>query len=93
MLMKGYRQDYTTLTVPFVQLVQQNMFEVYDQDPLMHPWNVGSGPMYLFADQIPVLSIGVVHSGSNAHSPNENILVDDFKQGQILIARLIEKME
>ena len=53
----------------------------------------GSGSMNLFADHIPILSIGVVHTDSNAHSPNERIKVDDFKQGQISIARLMEKME
>ncbi len=90
---KGYRPAYTPLTDPFVQVVKQSMREVYNQDPIIHPWNAGSGPMYLFADHIPVLSIGVGHTGSNAHSPNENIFMDDFKQGQILIARLMENME
>ena len=49
--------------------------------------------MYLFIDHMPILSIGVGNSSSNAHSPDENIFIDDFKKGQIVKARLMENME
>ncbi len=88
----GYPPASTPLTDPFVQVVKTTMNEVYGHDPLLHPWNPGSGPLYLFADYVPVLSIGVGNPGSNAHSPNENIEVIDFKSGQICIAHLMENM-
>ncbi len=71
------------------------MHEVYNQDPIIHLWKqeAGSGSMNLFEDHIPILSIGVAHTNNNVHSPNERIKVDDFKQGQISIARLMEKMK
>jgi acetylornithine deacetylase/succinyl-diaminopimelate desuccinylase-like protein len=89
---EGYRPAFTPLSVPFVALLKEVMLEVYGHEPLIHPWSPGSGPLYLFADHIPVLSIGVGNAGSRAHAPNENINVGDFKQGQVCIARLIEKL-
>jgi acetylornithine deacetylase/succinyl-diaminopimelate desuccinylase-like protein len=90
---EGYSPAYTPLTEPFVTTVKNTIQEVYQHEPIIHPWSAGSGPLYLFSDHVPVLSIGVGNAGSNAHSPNENIILDDFKQGQICIARLIEAME
>ena len=89
---EGYAPAYTPLTDPFVSTVKNTMQEVYQHEPIVHPWSAGSGPLYLFSDHVPVLSIGVGNAGSNAHSPNENIILEDFKQGQICIARLIESM-
>ncbi len=88
---EGYPAAFTPLTDPFVQVVEETMIEVYGHEPWIHPWSPGSGPLHLFAE-IPVLSIGVGNAESNAHSPNENIEVEDFKLGQICIARLMEKM-
>ncbi len=89
---EGYRPAFTPLSVPFVELLKEAMVEVYGHEPIIHPWSPGSGPLYLFADHMPVLSIGVGNAGSRAHAPNENIKVEDFKQGQVCIARLMEKM-
>jgi len=90
---EGYSPAYTPLTEPFVITVRNTLQEIYQHEPIIHPWSAGSGPLYLFSDHVPVLSIGVGNASSNAHSPNENIILDDFKQGQICIARLIEEME
>ncbi|MHA1331004.1 MAG: M20/M25/M40 family metallo-hydrolase [Candidatus Hodarchaeales archaeon] len=89
---EGYKPAYTSLENPFVTLVRNTMEEVYNHEPLLHPWSPGSGPMHLFSDSLPVLSIGVGNPESNAHSPNENIEVGDFKKGQKFIARLLENM-
>ena len=90
---EGYAPAYTPLTDPFVTTVQKVITEIYNHNPLVHPWSPGSGPMYLFSDLVPVVSIGVGNAGSNAHSPNENIEVSDFKKGQLCIGRLIETMQ
>ncbi|MFX1285606.1 MAG: M20/M25/M40 family metallo-hydrolase [Promethearchaeota archaeon] len=89
---EGYRPAFTPLSVPFVGLLKETMFEVYGHTPIIHPWSPASGPLYLFADHIPVLSIGVAHAGSRGHAPNENIKVEDFKQGQVCLAKLMENM-
>ena len=89
---EGYPAAYTPISDPFVTIVEQATAEVYSHTPVVHPWNPGSGPLYLFADHVPTVSIGVANAGSNAHSPNENISVADFKQGQLRIARIIEMM-
>lgn len=89
---EGYPPAFTLLSDPFVQVVKETMVEVYGHDPIIHPWSPASGPLYLFADHIPVLSIGVANAGSNGHAPNENIEIEDFKRGQICIAKLMEKI-
>lgn len=42
----------------------------------------GGGPMSLFGNlfNIPIVSLGVSYSGSNVHSPNENIRLKDLEQ-------------
>ncbi len=87
---EGYPAAYTPISAPFVSTVEQATADIYHHSPVVHPWNPGSGPLYLFADHVPTVSIGVGNSKSNAHSPNENINVDDFKQGQLCIVRIIE---
>jgi acetylornithine deacetylase/succinyl-diaminopimelate desuccinylase-like protein len=89
---EGYRPAFTPLSDPFIGLVRETMAEVYGHDPIVHPWSPASGPLYLFADHVPVVSIGVSNAGSKGHAPNENIEVEDFKRGKICIARLIEKI-
>ncbi|MFX0092365.1 MAG: M20/M25/M40 family metallo-hydrolase [Candidatus Hodarchaeota archaeon] len=89
---EGYSPGHTPLSDPFVSLLKTCMTEVYAHEPIVHPWNPGSGPIYLFTNQLPVLSIGVGNAGSSAHGPNENIEIGDFKLGQICIARVIERM-
>lgn len=89
---EGYPPAFTSLSDPFVGLLKEAMAEVYRHDPIIHPWSPASGPLYLFADHIPTLSIGIANAGSHGHAPNENIEVEDFKLGQTCIARLMEKM-
>jgi len=89
---EGYPPAYTPLNSPFVRIVKEVVSEVYNHEPVIHPWSPGSGPLYLFSDLMPVLSIGVGNKGSNAHSPDENINLGDFKQGQLCIARLLQRM-
>ena len=47
------------------------------------PTAAGSGPMYPLCEGlgIPAVSFGVGYSGSNEHSPNENIRIQDYVEG------------
>ncbi|WP_455463495.1 M20/M25/M40 family metallo-hydrolase [Candidatus Hodarchaeum mangrovi] len=89
---EGYKPAYTPLDNPFVKVVKKTISEIYLHEPILHPWNPGSGPLYLFTEHLPVLSIGVGNPASNSHSPNENIEVNDFLRGQKCIARLMENI-
>ncbi|MFW9777713.1 MAG: M20/M25/M40 family metallo-hydrolase [Candidatus Heimdallarchaeota archaeon] len=89
----GYSPAYTDISHPFVQHLAKTMAEVYGHEPVVHPWSPGSGPLYLFTEYVPMLSIGVAYPGSNGHSPNENLVLEDFKMGQLCIARLLESMD
>ncbi len=51
----------------------------------------GSGPMYLFGDHMPVVSLGSGNANSNAHAPNENIYVDDFIDGMKMIVNVLDE--
>jgi acetylornithine deacetylase/succinyl-diaminopimelate desuccinylase-like protein len=54
---------------------------VFDQDPVIAPMMLGTGPMSYIAAElgIPTVSPAGVHRpDSNIHAPNENCRVDDF---------------
>jgi acetylornithine deacetylase/succinyl-diaminopimelate desuccinylase-like protein len=55
--------------------------DTWDQVPVMYPWYAGSGPIYPLSTKldIPVIFAGATwHPDARAHSPNENILVEDY---------------
>lgn len=76
---------------PFVETLRASMRETYGKDGVYHPLAAGSGPMHAVAGQlgIPCVSIGCGYDGSRAHSPNENIRLEDFLRGAQAIAGII----
>jgi len=86
----GYPPSKTAITEPFVALCKEANLKVYNHEPAIQPTSGGSGPMYLFGDHMPVVSLGCGHAESNSHAPNENIYIDDFLKGMKMIATLIE---
>ncbi|HEY3268421.1 MAG TPA: M20/M25/M40 family metallo-hydrolase [Armatimonadota bacterium] len=67
---------------------------VSERPAYLTPMAPYSGPFHLFADElgIPLCSAGCVsYEGSRAHSPNENVRVDDWFAGIRFIASLIEE--
>lgn len=87
----AFRSD---LDHPFVKLNQQVANEVYTAEKVrLIPNMPGGGPMKQFSDSIhaPIVMVGIHYSGSHPHSPNENIRLDDFKQGTYFLARLLEE--
>jgi len=83
----------TPLDHPFVDLVVETSREVYGQEPVVYPTMAGTGPMYVLCQQfdIPCVSVGVGHSDSRNHAPNENILLEDFYQGILHLAAILER--
>lgn len=76
---------------PFIQLVVQTAAEVYGMPQLINPIVGGSGPNYAFIHGLglPVATAGIGYPGSNAHAPNENIVIDNFVLGARHTARIL----
>ncbi len=88
----GYPPAKTPVDHPFISVVNEANKEVFGHDIVVHPTNPGSGPLYLFKEFVPMVSIGIGDFGSRAHSPNESIKVENFINGTKRIISLIEKM-
>jgi acetylornithine deacetylase/succinyl-diaminopimelate desuccinylase-like protein len=89
----GERPARTDPDDPFVKLVVDTAREVYDKEMIVHPMNGGSGPSYPFVHDLnlPVATAGVGYPGSRAHAPNENLRLDNFKDGIRHTARILER--
>jgi acetylornithine deacetylase/succinyl-diaminopimelate desuccinylase-like protein len=79
---------------PLVQSLVDSAKEVYGREPLIWPMSGGSGPNYLFSHDIgvPIVTLGVGYSGSRIHAPNENIRVNDFRNGMRHMAALLMRL-
>lgn len=79
---------------PLVQSLVDAAKDVYGREPLMWPMSGGSGPNYLFSHDIgvPIVTLGVGYSGSRIHAPNENIRINDFRNGMRHMAALLMRL-
>jgi acetylornithine deacetylase/succinyl-diaminopimelate desuccinylase-like protein len=84
---------------PFVQTVVRALRDTYATEPLITPSSSGSGPVGSFVLPPPrglglqIACIGTGYPDSRAHSPNENIRLDDVRSHMHVIARLLELYE
>lgn len=79
---------------PFILLAAQLAPEVYGHELDIDPLGGGSSPIYAFAGplgNIPVLWAGVGGPDGRAHSPDENIVIENFHKGARYIARIIDQ--
>jgi len=90
----GYEAAKTNPRSEIVKVGVESAREVYNLDPIVYPISSGSGPMYLFVNnlRIPMISVGVGYYDSRSHSPNENIRLEDFKLGIKHIVRIIDML-
>ncbi len=68
--------------------------DTWGQTPVIFPWTAGSGPMYPLSTMldIPVISAGATwHPDARAHSPNENIIEQDYFDDLLFTAHLIAR--
>ncbi len=77
---------------PFARAVVAAAGQVYGAQPVVKPLMAGTGPMYELCQRwgIPAVGSGVGWAGSRSHSPNENINLEDFRQGIHHMAWVIE---
>jgi acetylornithine deacetylase/succinyl-diaminopimelate desuccinylase-like protein len=86
---KAYRSDFSH---PFISHVMETAKEVYGKDGVLAPNSAGTGPMFEFGEklQLPIVSTGVGWVGSKAHAPNESIRLQDFEDGIVHMAYMIQ---
>lgn len=89
---EGYPAAKTPVDHPFVKIVAKATQQVFGHQLRVHLTNPGSGPLFLFKNYVPFVSIGVGDHDSRAHSPNESILVDNFSKSTKRVAVIIEEM-
>ncbi|MBI2976600.1 MAG: M20/M25/M40 family metallo-hydrolase, partial [Chloroflexi bacterium] len=91
----GERPGRTDPDDPFVKLTIEAAREAYGSEVVIVPMVGGSGPNHVFLDtlKVPIVSAGVGYPGGQAHAPNENIVIDNFRTGTKHTARIIEKMK
>ncbi len=68
--------------------------DIWGQEPIMLPWLPGSGPLYPLSAMlgIPVVFAGATwHPNMRAHSPNENILLEDYFTSMRFTATFIDQ--
>ena len=82
----------TPVDHPFVQLVADAAYRAYGQPLVIQPTSPGSGPRAVFSEwtAMPIVGLGVGHIGSAIHAPNENIVLEDYRDGIKHIAAIIE---
>jgi len=78
---------------PLVDAVVRAARRIYDEEPVVKPLMAGTGPMYELCQRwgLPAVGAGVGHAASRSHSPNENIRLEDLRQGIKHIALLLEE--
>lgn len=78
---------------PFIVLTRETAEAIYQRPYQMEPLAGGSSPIYAFAGplgNIPVVSAGIGYADSRAHSPDENMRIEDFINGTRHLARILE---
>jgi acetylornithine deacetylase/succinyl-diaminopimelate desuccinylase-like protein len=78
---------------PLVRAVVAAAQRAYGAEPVVLPLMAGTGPMYELCQRwgIPAAGSGVGWSGSRGHSPNENVRLEDLRQGIQHIALIIDE--
>jgi len=90
-LSDGYRPFRTPANAAFVERVRRSFKKVYGVEPVVHPVQAASGPMWdlVSAVQAPLVSFGIGYASDNVHGFNENIRLADYVEGILLVVELI----
>ncbi|MFW9935252.1 MAG: M20/M25/M40 family metallo-hydrolase [Candidatus Thorarchaeota archaeon] len=89
---EGYSAAKTPVDHPFVNIVNKANQAIFGHTIRIHPTCPGSGPLYLFKDYVPMISIGIGDHDSRAHSPNESVLIENYIKSMKRIAVIIDEM-
>jgi acetylornithine deacetylase/succinyl-diaminopimelate desuccinylase-like protein len=78
---------------PLVGAVVEAARQAYDTEPVVKPLMAATGPMYELCQRwgLPAAGAGIGWAGSRGHSPNENVRLDDLRQGIKHIALIMNE--
>jgi acetylornithine deacetylase/succinyl-diaminopimelate desuccinylase-like protein len=90
----GYDAARVDPDAPFVKLVADTAWDVYDKPAIVAPTSGGSGPMASFVQHLgmPIANVGIGYPDSGPHAPNEHIRIEDFLRGMKQTARVFLRM-
>ncbi len=73
----------TPFDAPIVDVVVETAEEIHGIPPIVLPTMAATGPMHVVCGQFgtPAVGTGIGHARGNSHGPNENILLEDYRQG------------
>ena len=86
---EAYPAAKTPVDHPFVDIVNQANNAIYGHDLRIHITSPASGPLYLFKEHVPMVSIGVSDYDARQHAPNESIKIDNFHLAMQRIATIL----
>jgi acetylornithine deacetylase/succinyl-diaminopimelate desuccinylase-like protein len=92
-LLSGERPARTPVTDPLVEVVRRAVMDAYGQEPLIVPTMEGTGPLYPFVATLglPTADIGIGYPDTRIHAPDENIRIEDFRNGTKAVAALLQR--
>ncbi len=92
-LLSGERPARTPVSDPLVEVVRRAVVDVYSREPLIVPTMAGTGPLYPFVATLglPTADIGIGYPDTRIHAPDENIRIEDFRNGTKAVAALLQR--
>lgn len=79
-VMASSRPNRTEPDHPFVNLVARTARDVYGTEPVIEPYTQWIGNQGVLAG-LPIVGVGVSRADSGIDGPNENIRIDDYRNG------------
>lgn len=82
----------TSYKDPFAQAAIKAAEKVYGKKPVVELGSPGTGPLYIFTRRykMPSVDIGVSAMDGGIHAPNENLKLENLKNGILWIAETME---
>lgn len=79
---------------PVVSAAKQAALLVYGKPPVIAPTQGGSGPMHPFKKylNLPMVAFGVGYWDSSNHGPNENIRLEDYRNGIKMVMEFLDRL-
>jgi acetylornithine deacetylase/succinyl-diaminopimelate desuccinylase-like protein len=83
----------TSYKDPFAQAAMGAAEKVYKKKPVVELSSPGTGPLYVFTRRykMPSVDIGVSAQDGGIHAPNENLKLENLKNGILWVAETIEQ--
>lgn len=83
----------TPYTDPFAKAAIEAAEKVYQKKPIIELSSPGTGPLYIFTRRfkMPSVDIGISALDGGIHAPNENVKLENLKNGMLWIAETMER--